>query len=605
MSDATTSPLPSTPASGAAALPPGGGFLLTQVASSPIDTPDAFTAEQREFYRTARKFGLERVVPAADAIEAKDFPVVRALLREAGELGLLSLDVPEEHGGLAQDLTTSALVAEAMTLHGSWSVIFGAQVGIGTLPIVYFGTPEQQARYLPRLASGEWAAAYALSEPSSASDALAARTRAVLSPDGTHWILNGTKQWISNAGFADVFVVFAKVDGDKFTAFIVDRDTPGFTTGPEEHKMGIRGSSTRPLIFEDALVPVGNLLGEVGKGHRIAFNILNIGRLKLGVTCMAGIRQVIELSATYAKDRKAFGRSIADFGLIREKLARMVATAYVGEAMSYRTTGLIDRRAAAGGAAPGTAAYEADRIAAVEEYNVEASILKVWGSEALSQAADEGLQIHGGYGFVEEYVIERLYRDNRVNRIFEGTNEINRLLVPGTLLKRAAKGGFPFLELAKRAGKAVAAGVPAAAPGRLARERRVAELHKMLFGYAAGVASRALGAAVADRQEVLAALADVAMEAFAVDSGVARALQAAPDPVAEACVKLYTEESHPRAVQRARAAILAAVADPAQAAEALAGLRRLVDEEPGDVVAWRETIVNPTLELGRYPLAWS
>jgi hypothetical protein len=402
-----------------------------------------------------------------------------------------------------------------------------------------------------------------------------------------------------------VFIVFAKVDGDKFTAFIVDKGTPGFTTGAEEHKMGIRGSSTRPLIFEDAQVPVGNLLGEIGKGHRIAFNILNIGRLKLGVTCIAGVRHVIELSVAYAKDRKAFGKPIADFGLIREKLARMVALAYVGEAMSYRTTGLIDRRAAAGGAAPGSHAYEADRIAAVEEFSVEASILKVWGSEALAQAADEGVQIHGGYGFVEEYVIERIYRDNRVNRIFEGTNEINRLLVPGTLLKRAAKGGFPFLDLARRAAKAAEAGVPAATADRLSRERRVAELNKLLFGYAAGVAAKALGTAIGDRQEVMGALADVAMEAFAVDSAVARALQAAPDPVADACVRLHAEESHQRAAQRARAAVLAAVPDAAQARPVLERLQRLVDGEPGDVVAWREAIVGPTLERGRYPLAWT
>jgi alkylation response protein AidB-like acyl-CoA dehydrogenase len=250
----------------ASTLPSGGGFLLSEVGASPIDTPDRFTSDQRDFFRTARKFAVERVLPSAEAIEAKDFAVVRRLVREAGELGLLSLDVPEEHGGLAQDMTTSALVAEAMTVLGSWSVIFGAQVGIGTLPIVYFGTPEQQARYLPKLASGEWISAYALSEPSSASDAMAARTRAVLSADGKHWILNGTKQWISNAGFADVFIVFAKVDGEKFSAFIVDKGTPGFTTGAEEHKMGIRGSSTRPLIFEDAQVPVGNLLGETARG---------------------------------------------------------------------------------------------------------------------------------------------------------------------------------------------------------------------------------------------------------------------------------------------------------------------------------------------------
>jgi len=589
-----------------ATLPPGGGFLLAEVGATSVDTPDLFTSDQREFFRTARKFGLERVLPAADAIEAKDFPTVRRLFREAGELGLLSLDVPEEHGGLAQGMTTSALVAEAMTVLGTWSVMFGAQVGIGTLPIVYFGTPEQQAKYLPRLVSGEWVAAYALSEPSSGSDAMAAKTRAVLSPDGKHWILNGTKQWISNAGFADVFIVFAKVDGEKFSAFIVDRDAPGFTTGSEEHKMGIRGSSTRSLIFEDARVPVANLLGEIGKGHRIAFNILNIGRLKLGVTCVAGCRNIVELSAAYARERKAFGKSISDFGLIREKLARMVATIYVGEAMSYRTTGLIDRRTAAGGAAPGTKEHERDLIAAVEEYNVEASILKVWGSEALSAVADEGVQIHGGYGFVEEYPIERAYRDNRVNRIFEGTNEINRLLVPGTLLKRAAKGAFPLLELAMRAAKAVEKGdLPGLGTGRLARERRVAELNKLLFAYALGVAAKTFGPAIGEQQEVLGALADVATEAFAVDSGVARALQAGPDPVADACVKLYAEEAHLRAWNRARAALLGTVKDPAEARPILEKLRRLLDDEPGDVAAWREAIAAPTIEKGRYPLAWS
>ncbi|HSB21181.1 MAG TPA: acyl-CoA dehydrogenase family protein [Anaeromyxobacteraceae bacterium] len=588
-----------------ATLPPGGGFLLAPVGSQRIGTPEDFTDEQREFYRSAHKFALERVLGNADRIEAKDFPVVRKILREAGELGFLGLDVPEEHGGLAQDLTSGVLLAEAMTVLGSWSVIFGAQVGIGSLPIVYFGTAAQQARYLPRIASGELACAYALSEASSGSDAMAARTRAVLSPDKKHWILNGSKQWISNAGFADLFIVFAKVDGEKFSAFIVERGTPGFSVGPEEHKMGIRGSSTCPLVFEDAQVPAENLLGEIGKGHKIAFNILNVGRLKLGSTCVAGVRHVIALSAAYARERKAFGKPIGDFGLIRDKLARMVALAYVGEAMSYRTTALIDRRAAAGGHQRGTPEYEQDLVAAVEEYNIEASILKVWGSEALFQAADDGVQIHGGYGFVEEYPIERIYRDNRVNRIFEGTNEINRLLVPGTLLKRAAKGAFPMMDMAGSVAAALKAeGPPAVPAGPLGRERRVAEQGKYLFAYATQVAVEAFGAGIADRQEVLGALADVAIEAFAVDSAVARALQK-PDPVGEACVKLYAEEAHQRAYGRARAAVLAAAKDPAVARKHLARLRRLLDEEPGDVVAWREAIAGPTLEQGRYPLAWA
>jgi len=586
-------------------FPPGGGFLLAPVGSQRIDTPDDFTDEQREFFRTAYKFAADRVVGSADAIERKEFPVVRQLLKEAGELGFLSLDIPEAHGGLAQDMTASALVAEAMTQLGAWSVIFGAQVGIGSLPIVYFGTEAQQARWLPRIATGELACAYALSEAQSASDAMAARTRAVRSPDGKHWILNGSKQWISNAGFADLFIVFAKVDGDKFSAFVVERGTPGFSVGPEEHKMGIRGSSTCPLVFEDARIPADHLLGEIGKGHRIAFNILNIGRLKLGVTCVAGVRNVMALAVPYAKERKAFGKAIAEFGLIREKLARMAAVVYAGEAMSYRTTGLIDRRAAASGAARGTPAFEEALIASVEEYNVEASILKVWGSEALFVAADEGVQIHGGYGFVEEYPIERIFRDNRVNRIFEGTNEINRLLVPGTLLKRAAKGQFPVADLAKTVAAALEKGeVPGAGSGPLARERRVAELNKYLWAYATRVATDAFGAGLTDRQEVLGALADVAIEAFAVDSAVARALQH-PDPVAEACAKLYAEEAHERAKSRARAAVLGSVTDPGAARKHLARLRQLSDDEPGDVAAWRETIAQATIEKGRYPLAWA
>ena len=586
--------------------PPGGGFLLERAGERPILTPGDFTPEQREFYRAAHKFARERVLASVDAIERKDFAIVRRLLREAGELGFLSLDLPEEHGGLSQGMTTSVLVAEAMTVVGAWSVIFGAQVGIGSLPIVYFGNAAQKARFLPKLGTGEFAAAYALSEPSSASDALAAKTRAALSPDGKHWILNGTKQWISNAGFADVFVVFAKVDGEHFSAFVVERNTPGFSVGPEEHKMGIRGSSTCPLVFEGAQVPFENLLGEVGKGHRIAFNILNIGRLKLGATCVAGCRNVLALSASYARERKAFGRPIAEFGLVREKLARMASLAYVGEAMSYRTTGLIDRRVAAAGAPTGSEASERDLIAAVEEYSVEASILKVWGSEALSDVADEGVQIHGGYGFVEEYPIERTYRDNRVNRIFEGTNEINRLLVPGTLLKRAVKGQFPLLALAKGVAQAVERGdLPAPSAGRLARERRVAELNKMLWAYALGVASQSLGPALGDRQEVLGALADVAIEAYAVDSAVSRALQSRPDPVADACVALYAEEAHPRAYARARAAILAAAKESEASRPHLLRLRKLLDEEPGDVVSWREAVVRPTLEEGRYPLGWT
>jgi alkylation response protein AidB-like acyl-CoA dehydrogenase/uncharacterized membrane protein len=589
-------------------LPPGGGFLLAPAGSERILTPEDFTEEQREFYRAASKFAAERVVKNAKRIEEKDFALDRQLVREAGELGFLGIDVPEAYGGLDESKTTSALVADAMTVLGSWSVVYGAQVGIGSLPIVYFGTEAQKKKYLPRLVSGEWVAAYALSEASSGSDAMAARTKATRSPDGKHWILNGSKQWISNAGFADLFIVFAKVDGEHFSAFIVERNTPGFTVGAEEHKMGIRGSSTCPLIFEDARIPVENLLGEAGKGHRIAFNILNIGRWKLGVTCVTGCRNVTGLAITYAKDRKAFGKVIADFGLVRDKIAHMVATTYAGEAMSYRTTGLVDRRVAASKAGRGTAAHDADVIAAVEEYAVEASILKVWGSEALFQTADEAVQIHGGYGFVEEYEVERVFRDNRVNRIFEGTNEINRMLIPGTLLKRAAKGQFPFPELAALAGSLMQPGAAPRAPSAepLAREKRLAQLTKGLFGAAAMAGVEAFGPAIGDHQEVLGALADVASEAFAIDSAVTRALQAGkPGPVVEACVKLYAHEAHERAWVKAKRVVESALGQTDQAKAKLAQMRALVDEEPGDPVAWRETIAAAAIDAGKYPIPFA
>jgi alkylation response protein AidB-like acyl-CoA dehydrogenase len=590
-------------------LPPGGGFLLAPCGAQRIRTKEDLGEDLREFYKLAERFAAERVVANADRIERKDFALLRALLREAGELGLLSLDVPEAYGGLAQPLSAGMLVAEAMARNGSWSVTFGAQVGIGTLPIVYFGTEAQKRRYLPKLASGEWVAAYALSEASSASDALAARTTARRSPDGAHWLLNGSKQWITNAAFADVFIVFAKVDGERFSAFIVEKGTPGLEVGPEEHKMGIRGSSTCPLVFEDARIPAENLLGEIGKGHRIAFNILNVGRLKLGVGAIAGARACIGLATSYARERQAFGKPIAELGLVREKIARMVATVFAGEAMSHRTTGLVDERVRHVAAPHGSAEHDRETVAAVEEYAIEASILKVWGSEALAWIADEALQIHGGYGFVEEFPIERVYRDNRVNRIFEGTNEINRLLIPGTLLRRAMRGQLPLLEVAATAGSALQDGeAPARVPGLLGRERRIAELHKQLAVHATRLAVDRFGPAVAERQEVLAAIADVVLEAYAVDSAVARVLQQAArgavDPVAEACVKLYAVESHERACAAARKAIRATFAEPDACREHLAALRGLCDDGPVDVVHLREVIVDETLVVGGYPLGW-
>ncbi|HSB20747.1 MAG TPA: acyl-CoA dehydrogenase family protein [Anaeromyxobacteraceae bacterium] len=582
--------------------PLGGGFLLAPVGSRRVRVPEDLDETQRALLRTADRFAVDRVLANADRLEARDLPLLRQLLLEAGELGLLGMEVPEAHGGLGLDAVSSLLVTEAMSRSGSWSATWSVHSGVGTLPIAWFGTEEQKRRWLPRLARGEAVAAYALSEAGSGSDALSARTRAVLSPDGRHWILNGSKQWISNAALADVFTVFAKIDGERFSAFLVEKGTPGFTVGKEERKMGLRGSSTCPLSFEDVRIPVDALLGEAGKGHRIAFNVLNVGRLKLGASCVAGARNVLQIAVQYARGRKAFGQVIADFGLIREKLARMVILVYAGEAMIHRTAGAIDERTAASGTEPGTPAHAEALVAAAEEYAAEASILKVWGSEALDWVADEALQIHGGYGFVEEYAVERIYRDNRVNRIVEGTNEINRMLVPGTLLRRAMKGQYPWQELAAAVSEAVARGEPPrVAEGPLARERRLAELNKYLAVYALQAAVEVLGPGIAERQEVLGALADGLIEAYALDSAVARALRSGGDGLAEACVQLFAVESHERAHAAARRAVRSAVPDAGACRTLLSGLGTLADEGPADLVSLRERIVEATLRVGRHP----
>jgi alkylation response protein AidB-like acyl-CoA dehydrogenase len=582
--------------------PRGGGFLLEPTGSRPVVTPESLDETQRALRRAVSQFARERVAACSQRLEQREPGLMRALLREAGDLGFLGAESPEAYGGSGLSAVSSLLVVEAMARSGSWSVAWGVHSGVGTLPIAWFGTEEQKRRWLPGMARGELVAAYALSEAGSGSDALAARTRATRSADGARWILDGSKQWISNAAFADLFVVFAQVPEEGFTAFVVERGTPGLTVGKEENKMGLRGSSTCPLTFEGASIPAANLLGEIGKGHRIAFNVLNLGRVKLGGGCVAGARNVVQLAVEYARERQAFGQPIARFGLIREKLARLVTLVYVGEAMTHRAAGLIDARTEAAGAAPGTQGHAAAMVAAAEEFAAEASILKVWATEALGVVVDEALQIHGGYGFVEEYPIERIYRDARVNRIFEGTNEINRLLVPGTLLRRAMKGQFPWSELSQGLAGALESGRPAAlAAGPLARERRLAELGKLVAALALGAAVETLGPGLGERQEVLGALADVLIEAYALDSAVARALQA-PDPVAQACVGLYAIEAHERAHAAARRALRAAVADPEACRGWLAKLHRLLDEEPADLVGLRERVVEATLEAGRYPL---
>jgi alkylation response protein AidB-like acyl-CoA dehydrogenase len=583
----------------------GGSFLFEPVGARPFMTPENFSADQRQFFRTGAEFTRAEVIGQRQRFEDHDYGMLRELIGKAGELGLLGVDIPEEYGGLGLDKVTSMLVAESQAGDGSWATTFGAHTGIGTLPIVFFGTPEQKARYLPDLASGRKVAAYALSEAGSGSDALGARTVARLSPDGKHYVVNGGKMWITNGGFADVYVVFLKVDGTKFTAFIVERGTPGFTTGREEHKLGLRGSSTTPLIFEDALVPVENVLGEIGKGHKIAFNILNVGRLKLAAFSIGGMKWSLRTGVEYAAQRKQFGRAIASFGLIREKLARGAAQIYANESMTYRASGAIDD-AIGGRSEPGQV------MAAIEEYAIEASIMKVAGSEWMFQLIDEMLQIHGGNGFVTDYPVERAYRDNRVNRIFEGTNEINRLLIPGMVFKRAMKGDMPLMaavmrldeELALAANSDAVSGEAAAMPivGRLAAERRSAEMAKRQFVFAAKWAAT-LGPALEERQEVLAALADCAIEIYAMDSVLGRTLATQDRPaLRDALCRFFCYESRERAFDRARTALCAVVPeDEAQAQLEL--FSRLHAFVPVNVAQVREAIVPAVLEAGGYPIA--
>ncbi|MGA7379390.1 MAG: acyl-CoA dehydrogenase family protein, partial [Terriglobales bacterium] len=449
----------------------GGSFLIEDRTPDEVFTPEDFTEQHLLIAQTAEEFANKEIVPNAEKMEHKDFAVTRELVRKAGELGLSGVDVPEQYGGMQMDKVTSAIVADRLAKYSGFSTTWGAHACIGTLPIVYFGTEEQKKKYLPGLAGGTTVGAYALSESSSGSDALNCRTRATLAADGKHYLLNGEKMWITNAGFADLFIVFAKVDGEKFTAFIIERNFPGFTVGAEEHKMGIRGSSTCPLILNDCKVPVENVLGEIGKGHHIAFNVLNVGRFKLGAGTIGAARNSLESAIAYAKQRKAFGKVIADFGLVREKLANMAAGIFTGEAMAYRTVGMIDAAIEQLGDAHNDAA-QARKV--FDEYAVECSILKVWGSEFLDYVVDETVQIYGGYGFVEEYPAEAAYRDSRINRIFEGTNEINRLVITGFLLKRAMSGQLPLMGAIKKLMDEVLSGTrDDGAEGLLAEERKL------------------------------------------------------------------------------------------------------------------------------------
>src|SRR5579859_4791859 len=499
----------------------GGSFLIEERAPDDVFTPEDFSEQHQLIAQTAEEFAAKEIVPNIEKMEQKDFAVIRELVRKAGELGLSGVDVPEAYGGMEMDKVTSAIIADRIAKYGGFSTTWGAHTCIGTLPIVYFGTEEQKKKYLPGLASGQTVGAYALSESSSGSDALNCRTQAKLSADGKYYLLNGEKMWITNAGFADLFIVFAKVNGEKFTAFIVERGFPGFAVGTEEHKMGIRGSSTCPLILNDCKVPVENVLGEIGKGHHIAFNVLNVGRFKLGAGCIGSARNCIEGAIAYAKQRKAFGKTISDFGLIREKLANIAAGIFTGEAMAYRAVGMMD----AAIEQLGPAHEDMTQVRKViDEYAVECSILKVWGSEFISYVVDEAVQIYGGYGFVEEYSAERNYRDVRVNRIFEGTNEINRLVITGFLLKRAMSGQLPLMAAIKKLMDEVLSGTSEEMEdGPLAAERRLVANAKKMGLFAAGIATQRYMQAIQDQQEIMGAIANMTIDTYAMESAVLRA----------------------------------------------------------------------------------
>ena len=585
----------------------GGAFLLEERQPNEVFTPEDFTEQHTLIAQTAEEFAVNEILPNVERIEHKDFSITRDLLKKAGELGLSSAEIPEAYGGLEMDKVTAAVIADHIAKYAGFATTWGGHTGIGTLPIVYFGTEEQKEKYLPRLAAGEIVGAYALSEASSGSDALNCRARATLSPDGKHYILNGEKMWITNAGFADLFTVFAKIDGEKFTAFLVEKTFPGFSIGAEEHKMGIRGSSTCPLILADCQVPAENLLGEIGKGHIIAFNILNIGRFKLGAMCVGGARVSLENAVGYSKQRKAFEKVIADFGLVREKIANMATLIYVGEALVYRTVGMMDALLSEIDQASPDAAKETRK--AIEEYAVECSILKVWGSEMIDYVVDETVQIYGGYGFVEEYPAERAYRDARINRIFEGTNEINRLIITGFLLKRAMSGQLALMPAIKKLMDEVLSGpsIGEEVEGSLAEERKLVSNAKKLGLFASGSATQKYMQKIQDEQEVMGAIADMTIEIYAMESAVLRTQKliatkgetAAALPIA--MTRVYLTQAFEK-VEAAAKKIVAAVADGDMLRTQLAILRRLAKHELFNTIELRQQIAQKIIERGKYTL---
>jgi len=582
----------------------GGSYIIEEVDFQSIVTPEDFSDEHRMIAETTEQFILGEVVPHDEEIEKLNYGLTVELMQKAGELGLIGVEVPEAYGGLGLDKVSAALVSEKMTKASAFALSIGAHVGIGTLPIVYFGTEAQKQKYLPSLATAEKIAAYCLTEPSSGSDALGAKTTAVLSEDGTHYVLNGTKQFITNAGFADIFIVYAKVNGKDFSTFIVERTMEGVSIGPEEKKMGIKGSSTCPLILENVKVPVENLLWEVGKGHLIAFNILNIGRYKLASGCLGASKDSIELATKYANERTQFGKAISSFPLIGKKLAEMNILTYVTESMVYRTAGLFDVGLAEVDHASENVGYQSAK--AIAEYQLECSLNKVFASEALDRIVDEAVQIHGGYGFIQEYRVERNYRDSRINRIFEGTNEINRLLIPGTLIKRAMKGELPLMQKAMALQSELLSPIPAQSfEGTLEQEAHLIKMAKTIFLMCGAQAVQKYQLKLEEQQEILSHLADMMINVFAMESALLRTQKRiakngeAPNQLAIEMTQVFIHEEFSKIEQGAKE-ILAAMESGDTLRTQLSILKKLVRRSNLNVLGMKRNIATRVISAEKY-----
>ncbi len=580
---------------------PGGGFVVGPTAPEAVFTPEDLTDDHRLVQRTVEQYLEQEVHPRIKETEAHDWDLMVKLFRGFGELGFLGADVPEAYGGGGLDKISALVIKDSMSSAAAFATMVSAHTGIGTLPIVFFGTEEQKKKYLPLLASGEWVSSYALTEPTAGSDAMAIRARATRSPDGSHYVITGVKQFITNARMADIYLVYAKVDGEHHSCFIVERGTEGVTIGEEEHKLGIKGCSTATIFLEGARVPAENLLGEVGQGHKIAFNILNVGRFYLAAGCVGGSRFAMREAVPYANERKQFGKAISEFGLIQQKLARMASATFAAESTLYRTGGLISE-------ALGGDAYDSSQVvAALEEYAVECSLNKVLASEVLDLVVDEALQIHGGYGFVEEYAVARAYRDARINRIFEGTNEINRLLIPAMLLRRAQKGRLGLFAAAQKvAGEMLSAtvGGDAAVSGPLAEERRLLDAARRATLFAAGAATQKYLTELENQQEILGGIADMAIDLFACESAVLRAAKTAARGgqsagLQAAMARYFLDEALPRIETNARR-VLAATEDGDTLRTMLSGLRRFLKIPAVNTVGLGRQIAAAVIKAGRY-----